>query len=167
MRKSIYRYEGKYDITDDGIVISLNYNNTGTEKELKQRFNRSGRAYVNLCINGKYNSHLIHRLVAETFIPTEDSTLEVNHIDGEKKNNHLENLEWISREENIKHGVSNNLFPLEFKNAKCKLSDVKVREIREKYIPFKYTMSMLAQEYNVSKKLICDIINFKRRKKVK
>ena len=79
----------------------------------------------------------------------------------------MENLEWISREENVKHGVSNNLFPLEFKNAKCKLSDVEVREIREKYIPFKYTMSMLAQEYNVSKKLICDIINFKRRKKVK
>lgn len=167
MRMSIKGYEGKYNVTIDGRIFSLNYNNTGKEKELKQRTNKKGRAYVNLSINGKYTSLMVHRLVAETFIQRNDLFLEVNHIDGDKSNNNVSNLEWISRKENIKHGVKNNLFPLEFKNAKCKLSNKQVIEIREKYIPLKYSMSMLAHDYNVSKKTISDILNFKRRKKVK
>ena len=59
MRMSIKGYEGKYDVTIDGRIFSLNYNNTGKEKELKQRTNKKGRAYVNLSINGKYTSLMV------------------------------------------------------------------------------------------------------------
>lgn len=66
--KDIKGYEGKYQISTLGNVVSLNYNNTNKSKNLSQRINRQGRPYVNLCANGKYKSWLVHRLVAESFL---------------------------------------------------------------------------------------------------
>jgi len=61
--------------------------------------------YFMLVLTRKYNRKLkyIHRLVAETFIPNLNNLLEVNHIDGNKQNNRVDNLEWCTRLENIKH----------------------------------------------------------------
>lgn len=150
MKRDIKGYEGKYLITNKGEIISLNYNNTGVSKVLKYRLNRKGRAYINLCLNGKYKSFEIHRLVAEAFIPNPENKPQVNHIDGNKGNNCVENLEWCTGLENMKHASINGLLPTEFRNAKCKLSDLQVKEIREKYKPFVYTNRMLSEEYGVS-----------------
>jgi len=51
----------------------------------------------------------VHRLVAKTFIPNPDNLPQVNHKDGNKKNNHVDNLEWISRSGNIRHAYDNGL----------------------------------------------------------
>ena len=132
---SIVGYEGKYDITINGDIISLNYNNTGKQQKLKHRLNKKGRPYINLCINGKYKSYEIHRLVAEAFIPKIEGKEQVNHIDGNKQNNSIKNLEWVTRDENMQHASINGLLPTEFRNAKCKLSNKQVEEIRKTYLP--------------------------------
>lgn len=160
---SIVGYEGKYDITSDGDIISLNYNNTGKQQKLKYRLNKKGRPYINLCINGKYKSYEIHRLVAEAFIPKIEGKEQVNHIDGNKQNNSIKNLEWVTRDENMQHASINGLLPTEFRNAKCKLSNKQVEEIRKKYKPFIYTNKMLSEEYGVSITHIKSIIKGRKR----
>lgn len=64
---------------------------------------------VNLCKNGKVYYKKVHRLVAETFIPNPKNLRCVNHKDGNKKNNHVSNLEWATNSENTKH-MHNVLF---------------------------------------------------------
>lgn len=62
-----------------------------------------------LCKNSVSKFYLIHRLVAQTFIPNPNNLLEVNHKDGNKVNNNVENLEWCTRKENVNHSILNNL----------------------------------------------------------
>lgn len=110
--KDIKGYEGKYQISNTGFVKSLNFNHTGKEKILKNKVNRRGYCYVTIYQNGKQNYPGIHRLVAETFIPNPNQLEQVNHIDGNKENNNIENLEWCTQTENIRHadktGLSNH-----------------------------------------------------------
>lgn len=62
--------------------------------------------YVNLYKNGKNKIKKIHRIVAENFIPNPENKPEVNHIDGNKQNNKVDNLEWVTKSENVKHRFS-------------------------------------------------------------
>jgi uncharacterized protein YpuA (DUF1002 family) len=82
---------------EDGRVFSNRKN--GTLKELKQGISTRGYPTVNLA-DGKY---LIHRLVAETYIPNPNNKPQVNHIDENKTNNNVYNLEWATNKENIQH----------------------------------------------------------------
>lgn len=110
--KDVKGYEGKYQISSNGFVKSLNFNHTGKEKRLKNKINRKGYCYVTLYQDGKQSYPGIHRLVAETFLPNPNNLEQVNHIDGNKKNNNVENLEWCTNLENMKHadrtGLSNH-----------------------------------------------------------
>lgn len=72
---------------------------------LKPRKNRCGYLCVNLYTDRKRVMKTIHRLVAEAFVPNPENKPEVNHIDEDKKNNVAENLEWVTRRENINHGT--------------------------------------------------------------
>ena len=91
-----------YFITTDGEVISKG-------KKLSQRIGKQGYAYVNLYNEFGRKTKKIHRLVAETFIPNPKNLLQVNHIDGNKLNNRLENLEWCTQQENTLHAVRHSL----------------------------------------------------------
>jgi len=102
--KDIEGYEGKYQVSNLGNVKSLNYNNYGYEKLLSPFLN-SGYLYVDLLINTKRRTFRVHRLVAEAFIPNSDNKPEVNHINEIKTNNRAENLEWVTRKENVNHGT--------------------------------------------------------------
>ena len=95
-------FNGKYMISDKGRVWSNNYN-----KELKQIDNGKGYLRVNLCFNSKCKAILVHRLVAETFLSKNSKDQCINHIDENRKNNCLSNLEWCTYKHNANHGTKN------------------------------------------------------------
>ena len=99
-------YEGLYQVSNLGNVISLNYNHTGKPQILKQKIygNGAGYYYVGLSKNGKVKMHRVHRLVAEAFIPNPDNLPQVNHIDENHFNNRIENLEWCDCKYNSNYG---------------------------------------------------------------
>ena len=94
--KDVVGYEGLYVVSNQGNIYSLNYNRTGKVVKLSPRINRWG--YLQVCIykNGEVKQCLIHRLVAEAFIPNPLGLPQVNHIDEDKTNNQAENLEWCT-----------------------------------------------------------------------
>lgn len=95
----IHDYEGLYEVSNLGRVKGLKRNHI-----LKHGMNNSGYKMVTLWKNNKGNSQMIHRLVAKTFLPYSDG-LVVNHIDENKLNNCLDNLEWCTQRENVNHGT--------------------------------------------------------------
>ena len=105
--KDIENYEGLYQVSNEGRVKSLSNDKTRKEKILKPAADGGGYMYVNLYKNGQKKSHKVHRLVASAFIDNSDNLPEVNHIDEDKTNNNLENLEWCSHAFNINHGTRN------------------------------------------------------------
>jgi len=80
-----------------------------SRKILKTFKDRYGYWRVNVTINGKSYQKPVHRLIATAFIPNPDNKPQVNHIDGNKQNNSVENLEWVTNSENRKHAVANKL----------------------------------------------------------
>lgn len=100
--KDIEGYEGRYQVSNLGRVKRVI-----TGRILKSGKNRGGYLYVNLCKNGKYKTHKIHRQVAQAFIPNPENKPEINHIDEDKSNNVISNLEWSTRKENVNHGTRN------------------------------------------------------------
>lgn len=103
--KDIKGYEGLYQVSDLGNVRSMNYRCTGIVQNLSPGVSNRGYFLVGLSKNGKGKSKTIHRLVAEAFIDNFDNKETVNHIDENKCNNHLINLEWFTRKEQIHHGT--------------------------------------------------------------
>ena len=100
-------YEGLYEVSDQGRVRSIKF---GKERILKPGRNTCCYLQVNLCKNGeKKKNLLVHRLVAQTFIPNPDNLPEVNHKDEDKDNNSVQNLEWCDRKYNINYGNRNQM----------------------------------------------------------
>jgi len=96
--KQIEKYPNYY-ATEEGLVFS-----SKTNKFLKPSYDQQGYARVGIYIgNYKTKTIKVHRLIAETFIPNNLNKKDVNHIDGNKLNNNVSNLEWCTRSENIKH----------------------------------------------------------------
>jgi hypothetical protein len=101
--KDIPGYEGLYQVSNMGNVKSLNYNRSGREKLLNLNPNNQGYLNVGLSKNGKQRSIKIHRLVAIAFLDHQaDGTMNVvvNHIDNNKSNNRVDNLELVSQRHN-------------------------------------------------------------------
>ena len=98
--KDIEGYEGLYQVSKLGEVYSFKSN-----KYLKKLTNKGGYLRVQLCKHGKVTNQSIHRLVAEAFIPNPDNKPQVNHIDENKGNNTVSNLEWVTAKENCNHGT--------------------------------------------------------------
>ena len=94
-----------YQVSNMGMVKSLNYNRTGKEKVLKLCKNSDGYLSVNLCKDGKAKNIKVHRLVAEAFIENPLNLPQVNHINECKTDNRVENLEWCDNRYNINFGT--------------------------------------------------------------
>ena len=103
--KDIPKYEGLYQVSNLGNVKSLNYNNEKYAKLLIPQKHKNNYLFVNL--KGKIYS--VHRLVAITFIENNKHYNSINHKDGNKQNNCVENLEWCSYSYNLKHAYKNGL----------------------------------------------------------
>ena len=91
-------FENLYKVSEYGEVLSVR-----TGKLLKGSLDSYGYPIVLLCNKGFKRSRLVHRLVAKTYIPNPENKPQVNHIDGNKRNNHVSNLEWCTNSENQKH----------------------------------------------------------------
>jgi len=150
----------KYFACSDGNIYS-----SKTNKILKGCIDTSGYKSVNLFVsNYKSKSVRIHRLIAEAFIPNIENKPQVNHINGVKTDNRVENLEWVTMSENALH--ASNLGLLNSvngeKHAKCKISNLQVIEIRKQ--KGLKSNAELAEIYKIGKTTISDIINLKKRK---
>lgn len=98
--KDIEGYEGLYQISNLGRVKSLNYRNTKREQNIKLTVCK-GYYMARLYKDGKSKRYQVSRLVAKAFIPNPKNKLQVDHINGDKLNNNLLNLRWVSPRENI------------------------------------------------------------------
>lgn len=120
------KYDLIYDyyVRDNGTIYSSKSN-----KILSPQLDKNGYEKVQMMSSdGKRHRYSIHRLVLENFNPIKDmDKLQVNHIDGNKRNNKLENLEWVTCQENIDHAINNNLRAKI--NGASKLTIEQVKEI--------------------------------------
>lgn len=105
--KDIEGFEGLYQVSNTGRVRSLNYLHTGKTKVMKQNTDKDGYRNITLKNNNKCKTYFIHRLVALAFIPNPLNLPQVNHIDENKTNNAVWNLEWCTQEYNINYGTRN------------------------------------------------------------
>ena len=104
--KDIAGYDGLYQVSDKGNVRS---HKRTPGMILKQSPTNCGYMKVQLYKNAKGKMHYVHRLVAQAFLPNPQGKSEINHIDGNKTNNALSNLEWSSRSENQLHAIDHGL----------------------------------------------------------
>ena len=123
--KDIFGYEGKYMISNLRRIKSLDYRRSGKERILKQYKNKDGYLFVQLTKCGDCKNYRTHRLVAQAFIPNPENFSEVNHIDEDKTNNCIENLEWCDRLYNCNFGTRNE------RRAKSKSKSVMCLETGE------------------------------------
>jgi hypothetical protein len=105
--KDIQGYEGLYQVSSLGRIRS----NKGIRK---QSVSNRGYMLVGLCRYNVPKTYLVHRIVAKAFIANVQNKPEINHIDGNKQNNSIKNLEWVSRKENEQHSfhVLNHPMPI-------------------------------------------------------
>ena len=127
--KDIKGYEGLYQVSNLGRVKSLkNKSNHINEIILKQGKDRKkGYMNVSLSVNSKTKTFKVHKLVATHFIPNIDNKLQVNHKNGDKSDNRVINLEWVTCKENIKHAWNNNLCHISEKHRKSASEKAKKR----------------------------------------
>lgn len=97
--KDIYNSNGLYLINKNGVII-----NTKTNKECKAYVNSKGYMQLKLKLNHKWETVKLHRIIALSFLENPDKKPFINHIDGNKLNNSIKNLEWVNNRENVCHG---------------------------------------------------------------
>lgn len=131
--------------------------------------------YLGVCLKpsgrqGKAKCLKVHILVAKAFIPNPENKPQVNHIDGNKLNNNVSNLEWCTGKENIQHAVKNNLITYlkGEDNPQAKFTNEQASWIREHYIPRDkvFGARALGRKFGVPHNRISDIINDKTYKNI-
>lgn len=156
--RAIKGFESMYKVSNLGNLMSIDRfikHSNGGDKFIKggiknSRLNKCGYLRSNLKNKGNSYDVLIHRLVAEAFIPNEDNKTHVNHKNGVKTDNRVENLEWVTDSENKVHAVKLRLI-------KTKLTDDQAIEINKS----KLSNRKLAEIYNVDSTIIWRIKNNK------
>ena len=128
--KPVKGFEGFYEVSNRGSIRSVDRvinNRKYKGRVMSKQISSNGYQTVQLYNNGRYKKFLIHRLVAESFLLNPENKRCVNHIDGIKINNNLDNLEWVTHSENAKHAFAIGLSTISPRNHKAKIeASVKV-----------------------------------------
>ena len=171
--KPIISYEDSYEVSNWGRIKSkerffLRKNNIKPyhkkERILKIQNNGNGYYFINLSKNNNVVIHYVHRLVALHFLDSPNNKPTVNHKDGDKSNNHVDNLEWNTNSENQIHALKQGLLipkgAVGVRNTKAKLKDTDILFIREK-LSEGMRGTDIAKIFNICKTTISSIKNNK------
>ena len=158
--KDLIGYEGRYKIGSNGEIM----NKSGLL--LKQNLDTDGYKLITL-YNGKRKMFRVHRLVVENFIGSIPDKMEVNHIDYNRSNNRVENLEIVTHLENVRHsydrivkGIKNNgATSVNKRNSKVTIKEAD--EIRKKYSTGNYTQIELGNIYGLKRSAMSNLLNEK------
>lgn len=164
--KPIPDYEGLYCATADGKVFSIKGSRRSkfNPQSLTPRKVSLGYHGITLTKNGVRKQCLLHRIIAQTFIPNPENKPTVNHKDGNKQNNCVANLEWCTQKEQIKHAIETGLTTFKTgENARnVKLSNKAVSEI--KWLLEKgFSQSTIAGLYEIHQSHVSNIKSGKKR----
>lgn len=169
--KEIPGYAGKYFASSFGRVRAsekrarhcpkgFEMERTVPEKILITNSNMQGYKRTTLTINGNQKFWLVHRIIASTFLPNPDCLPHVNHIDGCKYNNRVENLEWVTHAQNMAHaaslGLTSKATAVGMENNAARITDKCVREIKIRLASGE-GRSSIARDYPVSPSAIGQI----------
>ncbi len=155
--EEIKGFEGRYTISNLGIVRSLM-----TGKEMKLNLTSWGYYRVNLryAHSRKFKSFLVHRLVAQHFLPNANNLPEVNHIDSNRLNNRVDNLEWCDRNYNIQHSFKYGYASHKGeRNSNHKLTRNDVEAIKQLHQSTNLSDGDIAKVFNVSRSTINHVVS--------
>lgn len=164
--RDVFGYNGIYQVSNKGNVRSLTHYCEGrkgsgkqTGRVLKQRKSHKGYLRVSLSLNKKRFNTGTHRLVALAFIDNPLNKPQVNHINGIKDDNRVENLEWCTNRENQLHAIKNKLVKYNYgqKHHNSKLTDKEVLNVR-RLNEIGFTNKELSEDYNISKTAMSNIL---------
>ena len=158
--KDIIGYEGLYKISDKGRVKVLN-RRYKSKPYLKPYATKGLYFRVALTKNKKQETLNIHRLLGIHFIKNTGNGTQINHIDGNKLNNDLKNLEWVTPSQNIQFAYDIGLCPQGEKHGMAKFTYEIIDKIRKEYVFGKRGSGcrVLGRKYGMSKTNILDIVN--------
>ena len=164
--KDIDGFNGEYAVSNTGLVKSRKFHK---ERILRPNKDRYGYLIVRLCMNGKEYKRKIHRLVATAFIQNPQELPQINHKDGDKTNNNVENLEWCTAKDNLKHALDTGLRQCSYtntphygeENGMSKITRAVAEEIRKICIPGdkQYGIRALARKYGLGATTVRAIVN--------
>ena len=137
-----------YTIDENGII----YNNK--EHAISRWKDNVGYLQVKLRKDGKWYYKRVHRLVAEIFISNPDNLPQVNHIDGNKTNNTISNLEWTNNKQNTQHGYDNDLYHSKKRSIKIEVYDKITHELLYTFKSIRET----AERLNINRKTLSRIL---------
>ncbi len=144
-------YDSLYSVSSDGHIKNVKRNLV-----LREYVGKDG--YLRTQLHGK--TFVVHRIVAKMFIPNPQGLPEVNHKDGNKQNNSVENLEWVTRSDNLRHAYKTGLKNAKgTKNSRSILTENDVEYIKSNYKKGDATFGAkaLAKKYGVAHQTICAV----------
>lgn len=156
--KPVVGLETKYEVSNLGRIKCVSRTSNYKPGHIKALFSYA-TGYVKTClsVSGKRKSFHVHRLVAKAFLGPPPPGYQCAHLDGNPRNNRLENLRWVTRSENERHKIAHKTQLCGMRNHNCKTSFLEVVAIRELCASGKISQKTIAACFGVSRQNVSDL----------